>query len=454
MPFIPHTEKDVKQMLDVIGVPSIETLFDEIPANIRSGKLTHVPDGINEAQLNRLMSARAKLDEVSLNFIGAGAYEHHIPAVVWDLVSRGELMTVYTPYQAEASQGTLQIIYEYQTTMAHLTAMDVSNASLYDGGSALAEAMLMAVRSNRASKSSRILVLGTVHPFYQAAAQNIAGNQELELISVPFDEKTGHIDPAVLKQYEGQDITAIAIAQPNFFGVLEEVDVLTTWAHQQKMLVIASVNPTSLALLTPPGHWGDTGADIVVGEGQPLGVPLASGGPYCGFICCKKEFVRQMPGRIIGGTTDLNGQPGFVLTLQAREQHIRRGKATSNICTNQGLVMTAITIYSSLLGYEGLSRVAQTCHHNTKALVERLTKIKGVERVFDSPFFHEVVIRLPKNAKSVLAQLADKNILGGLDLSEMYPALKDCILVCATETKQADDLECLAIELESALAKV
>jgi glycine dehydrogenase subunit 1 len=454
MPFIPHTEKDVKEMLNTIGVPSIETLFDEIPANIRSGKLNHVPDGINEAQLNRLMSARVKQDEVALNFIGAGAYEHHIPAVVWDLASRGELMTVYTPYQAEASQGTLQIIYEFQTMMAHLTGMDVSNASLYDGGSALAEAMLMAVRSNRASKSRRILVLGSVHPFYQAAAQNIVGNQDLELISAPFDEKNGHVDVNTLKQFEGGDFAAIAIAQPNFFGVLEDVDEMTNWAHQQKMLVIASVNPTSLGLLTPPGHWGENGADIVVGEAQPLGVPLASGGPYCGFICCKKELVRQMPGRIIGRTTDLNGNSGFVLTLQAREQHIRRGKATSNICTNQGLMMTAVTIYTGLLGFEGLARVAQTCHHHTKLLVERLTKISGVEKVFERPFFHEAVIRLPKNAAQVLAHLADNNILGGFDLSSTHPQFSNCILVCATETKQTEDFDCFANQLESALSQV
>lgn len=454
MPFIPHTEEDVKEMLKTIGVSSIETLFDEIPKNIRSGKLTEVPDGISEAQLMRLMSQRAKRDEVALNFIGAGAYEHHIPAAVWDIVARGELMTVYTPYQAEASQGTLQIIYEYQTTMANLTGLDVSNASLYDGGSAVAEAILMAVRSNRASKSHRVLVLGTLHPLYQQAAHNIVTNQGIDIVTVPFDEKTGRVDNQALASYEGEDFTALVIQHPNFLGTLEEVDALTDWAHAQKMLVIAVVNPTSLALLNAPGHWGSEGADIAVGEAQPLGVPMASGGPYCGFICCKKELVRQMPGRIIGRTTDLNGQPGFVLTLQAREQHIRRGKATSNICTNQGLIMTAVTIYTSLLGFEGLSRVALASHHNTAALANRLTQINGVEKVFNGPFFHETVLRLPKNAKSVLASLAEQNILGGLDLTPYYPQLANCILVCATETKEASDIETLARELELALAKV
>jgi glycine dehydrogenase subunit 1 len=454
MPFIPHTPNDVESMLKTIGVASIEELFDEIPVEIRSGKLTHVPDGINEAQLTRLMMQRAKADEVALNFIGAGAYEHHIPGAVWDLVSRGELMTVYTPYQAEASQGTLQIIYEYQTTMTHLTAMDVSNASLYDGGSAVAEGILMAVRSNRKSASRKILMASTMHPSYQATAQTIVSNQDVKLIKLPFDHEEGHTPLTALQAYEAQDITAVVIQHPNFFGTLEDVDALTNWAHAHNILVIAVVNPTSLALLNPPGYWGETGADIVVGEAQPLGVPLASGGPYCGFICCKKELVRQMPGRIIGKTVDLSGNPGYVLTLQAREQHIRRAKATSNICTNQGLIMTAVTIYSSLLGYEGLSRVAQTCHYNTKLLAEKLSKIKGVKKLFNRPYFHEVVLQLPKDVDAVLDKLSQQNILAGLSLKSFYPQFGNALLVCVTETKNNDDIDMLVDALQTALAEV
>jgi glycine dehydrogenase subunit 1 len=452
MPYIPHTDDDVKRMLDTIGVNSIDDLFDEIPKDIIAKPLQHVPSGKSEMQTTRIMSDRAAQDSGNLCFIGAGAYEHHIPAAVWEVASRGEFLTAYTPYQAEASQGTLQVIYEYQSMIAHLCAMDVSNASLYDGGSGLAEAVLMAVRANRKSKSKKALVLSTVNPLYRDATINIIENQGLELVEVAYCNQQGSTPVDALKHFEGQDFAALIIQQPNFFGSLEEVDALTDWAHANAMLVIASVNPTSLAILNPPGEWGEKGADIAVGEGQPLGVPMSSGGPYFGFITCKQQYVRQMPGRIIGRTVDMEGRPGFALTLQAREQHIRRSKATSNICTNQGLAMTAATVYMSLLGADGLEQVAIASHNNTQALVEKLTAIDGVEKVFSAPNFHESVIRVPQSASVVLQKLAQQGIQGGIDATAYYPELENCIVLCATETKTNADLDCYASALQGVLS--
>jgi len=279
MPFIPHTDDDVRRMLETIKASSIETLFDEIPAHLRGNTLSGIPDGASEMEVTRLMRERARADEAELCFIGAGAYEHHIPAAVWELASRGEFLTAYTPYQAEASQGTLQVIYEFQTMMANITGMDVCNASVYDGASGLAEAVLMAVRANKHSKSKRVLVPRAVHPHYRAALKAIVTTQGIEVVEVDFSKHGGHVELSALAAFEGQDFAALVVPQPNFFGVLEEADALTDWAHAQKMLVIACVNPMALAVFAPPGDWGATGADIVVGEGQPFGIPLSSGGP-------------------------------------------------------------------------------------------------------------------------------------------------------------------------------
>jgi glycine dehydrogenase subunit 1 len=468
MPFIPHTEADVKAMLAAIGVASIDQLFEEIPERLRAGKLTQVPEGLSEMEVARLMSTRANQDGTYLNFLGAGAYEHHIPAAVWEIVTRGEFYTAYTPYQAEASQGTLQLLYEYQTMMASLTGMDVSNASLYDGASGLAEAVLMAVRAHK--KSRRVLMPKTVHPIYRKVVHAIVKNQAIEIIEVAYDAKGGHTSLDALKAHAGGDYAALVIPQPNFFGVLEDADELTDWAHANNMLAIALVNPTSLALLKAPGAWGSAndsrdgggraasgtaagGADIAVGEGQPLGVPLSSGGPYFGFMCCKEALVRQMPGRIIGATVDKDGKRGYTLTLQAREQHIRRSKATSNICTNQGLMVTAATIYMALVGPEGLERVAAASHANTHALVERLTAIKGVTRVFDRPVFHEAVLRLEAPVAETLRALEAQGILGGYDLADHYPELGQALLVCATETRTPEDIAQYAFHLERIVSK-
>ncbi len=437
MPFIPHTEKDTREMLEAIGAESIEELFDEIPTELRIEHLYGVPEAHNEMEVARLMRERAAMDGSPMCFIGAGAYEHHIPTAVWDIATRGEYYSAYTPYQAEASQGTLQTIYEYQTMITGLTGLDVSNASLYDGASALAEAALMAVRTNRRVKTGLVLLAPGVNPVYQQVAKAIAGSQGLEFERLAVDPATGNV--AFDQLPDDLEPVAVVIQQPTFPGTLEDADRLSDWAHGLGALVIAIANPTALAILKAPGHWGEQGADIAIGEGQPLGVPLSSGGPYFGYMTCKQKHVRQMPGRIVGRTTDLDGNPGFALTLQAREQHIRRTKATSNICTNQGLMVTAATIYMSLLGIEGLAAVARTSHANTTRLVDGLCAIDGVERLYEGPYFHEVALALDRPVAPLLAALAEQNILGGFDLSEFTG--RDALLVCATETKTAADID-------------
>ena len=447
MPFIPHTESDIRAMLAAIGAPDIDALFEEIPPNLRAPGLPGVPPALNEMEVGRLMADFATRDGRPLNFIGAGAYEHHIPSAVWAIVTRGEFYSAYTPYQAEASQGTLQLLYEYQTMMASLTGFDISNASLYDGASGLAEACLMAVRANRKSKSQRILLPVALNPTYRDVVQVVAGNQNIAFELLPYDQRGGQTLVSALEPYGGQDITAVVLQQPNFFGTLEDVDAVTDWGHANNALMIGVVNPTSLAVLKPPGQWGKLGADIAIGDGQPLGVPLSSGGPYFGFMATRTEHVRQMPGRIIGRTLDLDGKSGFTLTLQAREQHIRRAKATSNICTNQGLLVTAATIYMSLLGAKGLAQVASTSMQRTQQLVDALTRVPGVRLAFDRPRFHEAVLLLDRPVKPVLEALAGRGIIGGADISVRYPSLGNALLVCATETRTLADIETYAREL-------
>jgi len=451
MPFIPHTAEDVAEMLDRIGVSRIDALFDEIPADLCCAELPGLPEGLSEMALQRLAHERAETDGHYLNFIGAGAYEHHIPAAVSQLIGRGEFYSAYTPYQAEASQGTLQLIYEFQSMMAGLTGLDVANASLYDGATALAEAILMAVRTHRAGVR-RVWLPDSVHPRYRAVAAAAVGMQGIELIPVPFDPDGGQTRPDALDTL-AEPAAALVIPQPNYFGVLEPVDALVDAAHARGMLAIALVNPMSLAILKPPGQWGEAGADICVGDGQPLGVPLSSGGPHFGFMTCRENLVRQMPGRIVGRTLDRDGAPGFVLTLQAREQHIRRAKATSNICSNQGLMMVAATLYMALLGPRGLAEVARAAHASTRALVERLTAIEGVRRRFAAPFFHEAALRLDRPPDDVLRALRAQGILGGQALGADYPGLADCLIVCATETKTAGDLDRYAQQLQRILSR-
>lgn len=443
MPFIPHNKTDIKEMLGTIKAGSIDDLFDEIPKNLLIDQLKEVPQALSEMEITRLMRKRGSLDEKLLCFTGAGAYDHHIPAVVWDIATRGEFYSAYTPYQAEASQGTLQTIYEYQTMMANLTGLDVSNASMYDGASSVAEAILMAVRANRNSDSRKVLFVSGVNCTYQKVVTTICQGQGLTFDRLPLDIDTGKTNVDELSEYD-QSPVAVVIQHPSFFGTLENVDAITDWAHEMGALVIAVTNPISLALLKSPGEWGKNGADICCGEGQPLGIPLSYGGPYFGFITCKKEFLRQIPGRLVGCTTDQKGRRSFTLTLQAREQHIRRSKATSNICTNQGLMVTAATIYMSLLGFKGLRSVAQKSHEQTFKLIQQLTSINGIKTIFSGPYFHEVAIKLDHPVDYVLEQLSLRNILGGYDLTSDFPQLKNSLLVCVTETKTDEDITIFA----------
>jgi glycine dehydrogenase subunit 1 len=454
MPFISHTTDEIRAMLETIGENKIDALFDEIPAKLRAQALDKIPEGISELEMSKIMQERAKLDREQLNFIGAGSYEHFIPAAVWEIVGRGEFMTAYTPYQAEASQGGLQVIYEYQTMLASLMGLDVSNASMYDGASALAEAALMAVRANKHSKSNHIVVLGSISPNYLKVLQAIVKHQHIRVTQIRFDLLSAAEQIEQLKNLSTADITAIVIPQPSFLGHIQTVDHLTDWAHAKNALVIALVNPIAMSLLTPPGEWGETGADIACGEGQPLGVPMSSGGPYFGFMACKQEWIRQMPGRIVGRSVDKEGKPGFCLTLQAREQHIRRAKATSNICTNQGLLVTAATIFMSMLGPEGIREIAVKSHHNTQALKAKLQSIQGLQILSKGPIFHELVLQLPIAVSKVLDRLADQNIQAGFDLSQDFPELGQSLLLCSTEVHSSEDHDKLIFALKQVLQEI
>ena len=383
------------------------------------------------------LGQRARLDEVGPCFIGAGCYDHHIPAAVWDIATRGEFYTAYTPYQAEASQGTLQLLYEFQTIMASLAGLDLANASVYDGGSGLAEAILMAVRCNRKSRSKNVILMGAIHPYYVDAANTLVSSQRIELHSANL--VAGKVD---LGSLPIEDPVAVVVQQPNFLGILEEVDEITNWAHQRGAIVIAVTNPLPLSVLKAPGSWGTEGADICCGDGQPLGVPMASGGPSFGFLCTKQQYVRQMPGRIVGHTTDLDGNDGYTLTLQAREQHIRRAKATSNICTNQGLLVTAATIYMSIMGLAGMKNAAIRCHENTKQLADKLLATGHVERVFDSPYFHECALRTRVDSEVLMQRmLQEHRIVAGYPLGRFKSSLDDAFLICATEKRTEQEID-------------
>ncbi|MFO1258312.1 MAG: aminomethyl-transferring glycine dehydrogenase subunit GcvPA [Gammaproteobacteria bacterium] len=456
MPFVPHTEEDIREMMAVCQIDKISQLFDEIPAHLRVTPLKEMDSGLNEMQVSKLMHTRASQDGIRLNFLGAGAYEHYIPSAVWDLVGRGEYLTSYTPYQAEASQGTLQLLWEFQTMIASLMGLDVANASLYDGATALTEAVLMLVRASKKSEGGQILVPNTLSPFYRDVLLALVGRQGIGLTEVPYQVKTGTIDLKALEALTGDErrYEAVIIPQPNFFGVLEPVDAITDWAETKNIPVIGVVNPFAMTWLKPPGQWGKKGAVIACGEAQPFGIPLSSGGPYCGFLACASDYVRQMPGRLVGRTLDEKGRIGYTLTLQAREQHIRRAKATSNICTNQGLLVTAATIHMSIMGPEGLKRMAIASHQNLmllKAKIHAAMGQTGVRPMFSGQHFHEMVFHLPKSAGPVLERLAKSGIDAGLQLSPFYPELDNCILSCVTETKDEADLDAFCDTLKIAL---
>jgi len=449
MPFIPHTPEDIRGMLEVLGVSSVDALFDEIPQALNRENYSGTDTGLSEIEMIRLMQGRAETDGRYLSFLGGGAYEHHIPAAVWQVAARYGSGDMHD--HAEASQGTLQLMYEYQTMMASLTGLDISNDSVYDTASAVAEAVLMAVRAHKGAR--RILMAATINPHYRAVVKTIVSQQNIEIINLPYDTDSGKIGLASLSKFENQKFAAVIIGQPNYFGVLESVDQISDWAHQHGALTIGVVNPVALAILKPPGQWGIDGADIAVGEGQPLGIPVSNGGPYFGFMCCKQNLLSQMPGCIVGRTLDRDGQAVYTLMSQTRAQLVRHCDVAQNICANQGVVVAAATIHMALLGPAGLARAAAASHKNILLFVERLLSIDGVEKAFPSPVFHECVLRTSVPAMQILRALKAQGILGGIDLSKDYPELGQSVLVCTTEIKVPDDFERYAGHLERIFSK-
>ncbi len=449
MAYLLNTPDDVRHMLATIGLDSIEQLFDMVPADYRLKRPLHVPEALSELGLTEHVSALAARNEGidrRVCFLGGGAYDHFVPAVVDQLASRGEFFTAYTPYQAEASQGTLQAIFEYQTLIAQLTGMDVSNASLYDGGSAVAEAVLMAMGAT--GRSGRVVVAGSVHPEYRQSLITYLANLEPEVVTVAAE--AGRVTADRLAAAVTDDTAAVVIQYPNCFGMLEEVEALVDAAHAKGALAIVSVDPISLGLLRRPGAYG---ADIVVAEGQSLGNHLAYGGPYLGLLACREEFVRKMPGRVVGQTTDRHGKRCWVLTLQTREQHIRREKATSNICTNQGLLALRASIYLAVVGPEGLRQAAELSTRKAHYAAEQLAKVPGVELAFDEPFFKEFVVRLPgRDAATVLAEVGRLGYHGGVALGAWDPTLADSVLIAVTEKRTRAEIDGLADAYRRALA--
>lgn len=435
MNYTPHTDADVQHMLQTIGLNATDDLFAPIPKDLRVKDLKLNP-GISELEalqtLDQLAS-EVKTRAPELSFLGGGAYDHFSPAVVDAMISRGEFFTAYTPYQPEVSQGTLRAIFEFQTMMCELTNMEVANASMYDGSSALAEAVLMSVRINR---GTRILVPRSLHPFYKQVIETYVKGIALELVEIPFTE-TGGMDIDALKRELDDNTAAVIVQNPNFLGVLEALDEIGDVVNDSKAAFVACVNPISLGLIRPPG---DFGADIVVGDGQPLGLSLAYGGPYVGFFTSREEHMRKMPGRICGQTTDVDGKRGFVLTLQTREQHIRRDKATSNICTNQTLCATAVTVYLASLGPNGLREVSELNWNRAHQALDGVTALDGVNAKFTGPVFNEFVLEVDGKASDVLAKLRDKGVSAGVDLGRFYPELENCILTCVTEKKTEADV--------------
>jgi glycine dehydrogenase subunit 1 len=449
MVFTPHTAAEIESMLRTIGVGSVDELFAGVPDRVSYDAFTTLPEPHSEleaaAECRRLAARNCGTDR-RRSFLGAGAYEHFIPAAVDQILLRGEFYTAYTPYQPEASQGTLRAIYEYQSMISLLTGLEVSNASLYDGASAVAEAVLMALRQKR--RTTVALPRG-LHPAYRAVIETYTQYLRVNFVEFPFAD--GVCNPAALDALDvGNDLAAAIVAQPNALGCIEPAEAIAAWAHDRGGLCIAVVNPLSLGVLKAPGDWG---ADIAVGEGQPLGIPLQFGGPYFGFMATRKALARNLPGRICGRTVDLHGREGYVLTLQTREQHIRREKATSNICTNQALLALAATVYLALLGKQGLREVGVLNLDRSHYLLDQVAGIKGVAAAWPrQPFFNEFVLRLPRPAEEVVAAMKQRDIIAGWPLARWSREWgEDALLVCATEVKTKRDCEEYASALREAL---
>ncbi len=431
MTFNPHTDSDRGAMLDATGAVSVAEFFTPVPDGIRFPTLD-LPPSLTEMEatdhLMRYAAMNVALPAQDV-YLGAGSYRHFIPAAVGQILARGEFYTAYTPYQPEVAQGTLQVIYEFQSLVAALTGLDVANASMYDGATALAEGALMTVSSTRGRR--RIVVSSTVHPAYRAVLRTYLEGLDVDLIEVPLSETGFSGSAAAIAPYLTDDLACVVIQYPNFFGSIEEIADIADLAHSRGGALVVSTYPVPLGLLTPPG---DLGADIVAAEGQALGVQQGYGGPYVGLLAARQAYVRQMPGRLAGMTTDSEGKRGFVLTLQTREQHIRREKATSNICTNQGLMATAATVYMATLGPEGFREVAHRSFQNAHYLADQIRQVPGYSVATEGPFFHEFVVSTPVAARDVLSHLLNEGILGGVDLATVDPSLDHHLLMCATET--------------------
>jgi glycine dehydrogenase subunit 1 len=440
MSFLPHTADERRQMVEAIGVESVEDLFVNIPGDLRSGPPA-IPAGLSEMEVLRLMDGLAgqnlDLDHRS-SFLGGGAYRHYIPSAVGAITGRSEFYTSYTPYQAEISQGTLQVIYEYQTMIAEMMALDVSNASLYDAATACVEASNIAMSQTH---RERLIVSSCVHPEHRAVLRTYLSAQGFEVVEVGGDWVT---EPGELAAALDESVAGVLVQSPNFYGALEPMAELAQCAHESGALFIGVHNPLSLALLAPPGQYG---ADIAVGCGQPFGIPLMYGGPYLGLIAVRAGLERRLPGRIAGATIDSQGRKGYVLTLQAREQHIRREKATSNICTNHALMALAATVHLSLLGPEGIRETANLCLQKAHYAGDVLAAVPGFARAYDAPFFNEFVLRTPVPAGEVNRYLLGRDIVGGIDLGRFDERLQDCLLLACTEMTSRQDIDDLAATL-------
>jgi glycine dehydrogenase subunit 1 len=438
--YIPDTKEQQAEMMKETGIKDIEELFSPIPHNVRHADSLKIPEAVSEMELipymRKLASKNRNTDDYTC-FLGAGAYDHFIPSAVNSIITRQEFYTAYTPYQPEISQGTLQAIYEYQTMICELTGMDVSNASMYDGATALAEAVFMACED---TKRQRVLLARTVHPQYRQVLKTYSHFRGIFIEEIGYDN--GGIDIKMLEQKISDDVASVCIQSPNFFGVIENIQEVVEIAHRKGVVVISCVDPISLAILKSPG---ESGADMAVGEGQCLGSSLSFGGPYLGFMAVKQKYLRKMPGRITGETTDKNGDKGFVLTIQTREQHIRRGKATSNICSNQALNALAACVYMSLLGKNGMQKVAELCINKAHYTFEKLIHTGKFSILFGkAPFFKEFALKSSIPVKKLNKLLIEKKIIGGYDLGKDYPELSDCLLMCVTEKRTREEIDTLA----------
>lgn len=441
--FLPLTDQDRHDMLAAIGAGSIDELFRDIPDSVRLKGDLDLPPAMSEPEVLSHLSRLAEKNSHFHNcvsFMGAGIYDHFIPSIIKHVTGRSEFYTSYTPYQPEVSQGVLQAIFEYQTMICQLTGMDLSNASMYDGGTAVAEGAIMGCGATRRSK---VLVSRSVSPFYRAVLGNYFNSRGLELEEIPLKE--GCTDREKLASMLGADVATVVMQQPNFFGMVENMAGIADLIHEHKAVFLVSADPISLGLLQSPAEYG---VDIVVGEGQCLGVPASFGGPVLGIMAAREKYVRQMPGRIAGETVDSEGNRGYVLTLQTREQHIRREKAASNICSNEALVALAASVYLAAMGPQGMREVAEQCMHKTAYTREKIAGLKGYGLAFPGINFKEFAVTLPGPPAELNRRLLEKNILGGVDLRPFYPELENTILFAVTEKRTRQEIDALVKELE------